>query len=74
MTPTERVAYDNDFSRALDEIIRGQSARSHCQGRPRPPFQFDAAARQELEGLIEARAATRRSAGDSATGAIARPR
>ena len=52
MTPIERVAYDNDFSRAFDEIIRGHSA-SDPAGRPR--FEFDAAARQELEGLIESR-------------------
>ena len=56
MTPTERVAYDNDFSKALDEIIRGGPRRAPA-GPPGPPsrFTFDAAARTELEGLVEAR-------------------
>ena len=58
MTPQERVAYDNDFSRALDQIIRGQAAPAAPDaGAPAPaePFRFDEAARKELEGLIEAR-------------------
>ncbi len=56
MTPIERVAYDNDFSRALDEIIRGQSSRPSEDGEPPPSrFQFDDDARKELEGLVEAR-------------------
>ena len=57
MTPQERVAYDNDFSRALDEIIRGQAATPPPAGSLAevPRFQFDETARKELEGLIEAR-------------------
>lgn len=56
MTPIERVAYDNDFARALDEIIRGQSARTGPDTSAHPSrFEFDQAARQELEALVEAR-------------------
>ena len=58
LTPTERVAYDNDFSRALNEIIRGQPAAAPvAAGTAAEPggLQFDAAAREELKGLIEAR-------------------
>ena len=54
MTPSERVAYDNDFSRALDQILRGQSTRSPSSPNP-SQFSFDAAARQELEDLVAAR-------------------
>ncbi len=47
LTPTERVAYDNDFSRALDEIIRGQAVRTTPGVAAEPAaFQFDAAARR----------------------------
>ena len=50
MTPAERVAYDNDFARALDEIIRGQSTRAEPGGAPTPPrFQFDEAARRDRD-------------------------
>ena len=57
MTPQERVAYDNDFSHALDQIIRGQTASSPPAGASPAPsrFEFDNAARKELEELIEAR-------------------
>ena len=56
MTPIERVAYDNDFSRALDEIIRGQSTRTEPAEATKPArFEFDQAARRELEELVEAR-------------------
>ena len=56
MTPTERVAYDNDFSRAFDDIVRGHSTRSSSGTSQEPAsLQFDEAARKELEGLIEAR-------------------
>ena len=51
MTPGERVAYDNDFSRALDEILRGPAARQPTS--VPGPTRFDAAARQELEGIVE---------------------
>jgi len=61
MTPQERVAYDGEFSRALDEILRGPAGRAKpddAAGEPR--FRFDAAARKELEDLVEAK---RRKAG-----------
>ena len=62
MTPIERVAYDNDFSRALDEIIRGQSVRAESSETPSPTrFEFDQAARRELEELVEARRARSRA-------------
>lgn len=55
MTPNERVAYDNDFSRALDEIIRGRSASPNPVARDEPArIRFDAAAREELEGIVAA--------------------
>ena len=55
MTPIERVAYDNDFARALDEIIRGQSGRSESESESKPTrFEFDQAARRELEEIVEA--------------------
>ena len=55
MTPLERVAYDNDFSRALDQIIKGQAVKPQSVDPAASRFQFDEAARKELEGLIEAR-------------------
>lgn len=55
MTPQERAVYDRDFSKALDEIIRGQSASGAPEARAAPRFPFDAAARKELEDLVEAR-------------------
>jgi len=55
MTPAERVAYDNDFSRALDEIIRGKSSSVPAGDSTTPTrFSFDEAARRELEGIVEA--------------------
>ena len=55
MSPIERVAYDNDFSRALDEIIRGQSVRSETKPITETTrFEFDQAARRELEEIVEA--------------------
>jgi len=53
MTPAERAGYDREFSRALDEILRGQPGTSAEAGASR--FRFDEAARKELEGLVEAR-------------------
>ena len=55
MTPIERVAYDNEFSRALDEIIRGQPARTSPGEAGSSQVHFDAAARKELEELVGAR-------------------
>lgn len=53
MTPQERVAYDNEFARALDQIVKRQDAAGLAGDPPR--VRFDEDARKELEGLIEAR-------------------
>ncbi|WP_435010326.1 DUF4149 domain-containing protein [Tundrisphaera lichenicola] len=61
MTPLERVEYDREFSEALDEIIHEQDADEFAT-EPRR-FQFDEAARKELEGLVKARQARKRPVG-----------
>jgi hypothetical protein len=57
MTPQERSAYDQEFSQALDEILRGQALRQSEAAVPR--FKFDAEARQELERLVAPRGSGR---------------
>jgi len=54
MTPQERSSYDAEFTRALDEVLQGRAGGAEG-GAADPRFRFDAAARKELEDMVEAK-------------------
>ncbi len=56
MTPQERMAYDDQFNTALDEILRSRLEGGAAAGAD-PRVRFDAGARKELEDLLDAKRA-----------------